>query len=33
MLKAYADYAVDTLKIFWIEIQIFWIDVQLAFRR
>ena len=31
MLKAYADYAIDTLKIYWIDAKIFWIDVKLAF--
>ena len=31
MLKAYVDYATDTLNILWIDVKIFWIDVRLAF--
>ena len=32
MLKAYVEYAIDTLKLFWIQIKIFWVDIQLAFQ-
>lgn len=32
MLKAYVEYALDTLKIYWIDVQVFLIDVELAFR-